>query len=143
MASRLAIKALVVWAGILVLAIANGLLREAVLIPALGKAPGLVASGLLLSALILGVTYLALPWLDVRRPAELWVMGIGWLVLTLAFEFSFGLMRGKPLAEILQAYTFSGGNIWPLVLLVTFVAPYTTAKLRDGFRVGSKRGDIR
>ena len=51
---------------ILLLAILNGLLREAVLVPLWGPVAGLVASGLLLSVLILLVAYLALPWLGVR-----------------------------------------------------------------------------
>lgn len=42
-------KAIVIWAGIVVLAVANGWLREAVLIPRIGRFPGLVISGLLLS----------------------------------------------------------------------------------------------
>lgn len=52
-------KALAVWAGILVLAVFNGLLREAVLIPRLGSKGGPVLSGGLLSALIVIVAYLS------------------------------------------------------------------------------------
>lgn len=61
-----ALKALSIWLAILLLAILNGLLREAVLVPLWGPVAGLVASGLLLSVLILLVAYLALPWLGVR-----------------------------------------------------------------------------
>ncbi len=123
-------KILAVWAGILVLAVANGALREAVLIPKLGNQPGLILSGTLLSALILVVAYLSLPWLGARRPAAVLGIGLAWLALTLVFEFSFGLLRGKPISEMLQAYTFSGGNLWPVVLVVTVLAPYLAAKLR-------------
>lgn len=127
---HLAMRVLAAWVGILVLAVANGALREAVLIPRLGKAPGLVTSGVLLSTLILLAAYLVLPWLGARRPGEVLAVGLAWLVLTLVFEFSFGLLRGQPLSEILQAYTFSGGNIWPIVLVVTALAPYAAARLR-------------
>jgi hypothetical protein len=68
--------------------------------------------------------------LAVRSASQLLLIGLGWLVLTLVFEFSFGLLRGVLPTEILAAYTFKGGNIWPLVLLVTAAAPWLAAKLR-------------
>ena len=125
-----ALKALSIWFAILLLAILNGLLREAVLVPLLGPVAGLVASGLLLSALILLVAYLTLPWLGVRGAGPLVAVGLGWLALTLVFEFCFGLWQGKPWSVILAAYTFEGGNLWPLVLAVTTVAPYIAGWLR-------------
>jgi len=126
----IALKALAIWLAILLLAILNGLLREAVLVPMLGPSAGLVLSGLLLSALIVAVAYLALPWLDVRGAAPLLAVGLGWLALTLVFEFSFGLWQRKPWPVLLEAYTFQGGNLWPLVLLVTALAPSIAARLR-------------
>jgi hypothetical protein len=130
MLTAIGIKALIIWSGILVLAIANGILRESFLIPALGAPAALVLSGLLLSAVILGVTYYSLPWLQVTSPAGLFAVGLGWLALTLVFEFSFGLWQGKSWPELLEAYTFKDGNLWPIVLAITVLAPYITAKLR-------------
>ncbi len=127
---RLALKSLAVWVGILLLAVFNGALREAVLIPKFGTAAGLVLSGLFLSALIILVAYISLPWIGTRRPAELVAIGLGWLVATLVFEFSFGLWQGKSWNVMLDAYTFKGGNIWPVVLVVTALAPYLAAKIR-------------
>lgn len=123
-------KSLTVWLVILFCAVANGALRESVLISHLGKAPGLLLSGVLLSALILVITFLALPWLGAHRPAQLMGFGAFWVALTLAFELSFGRFQGKTWATILEAYTFKDGNIWPVVLLVTAVAPYAAARLR-------------
>lgn len=131
MLTVIAVKAVVIWAGIVVLAIANGALREWVLAPGLGTSAALVLSGLLLSAMIIGVAYLTLPWLQIRRPLQLWAVGLGWLALTLVFEFSFGLWQGKSWPELLQAYTFKGGNLWPAVLAVTALAPYIAAQLRE------------
>lgn len=123
-------KALAVWALILLLAILNGITREALLTPAFGQVPGLLISGLLLCALILLVTYLTLPWLSVAVREQQLRLGIFWLLLTLVFEFAFGLAQGKPLSVILSAYTFRGGNLWPLVLCVTAVAPRLMARVR-------------
>jgi hypothetical protein len=130
MAFGLAAKALLIWVAILLLAMLNGILREAVFIPQLGRAPGLILSGLLLSVLILLVAYCSLPWLATRQPGQLVAIGLGWLGLTLIFEFAFGLLQGTSLPVLLDAYTFKGGNIWPVVLLVTACAPYLAAKLR-------------
>lgn len=130
MAFGLAAKTLLIWAAILLLAILNGILRESVFIPQLGRAPGLTLSGLLLSVLILLVAYFSLPWLATRQPGQLVAIWFGWLGLTLIFEFAFGLLRGTSLSALLDAYTFKGGNIWPVVLLVTACAPYLAAKLR-------------
>lgn len=130
MRPTIALKAFVVWMGILALAVANGGLREGVLIPRLGGPLGLILSGLILSMLIVAAAYLALPWIGTRQAPEIIRIGIGWLLLTLAFEISFGLVRGRSPAQLLEAYTFTGGNIWPLVLLVTAAAPYVAAKLR-------------
>lgn len=124
------LRALVIWACILVLAVANGALRESVLIPWFGTPVALVLSGLLLSALIIGVTYVALPWLRISHSGQLWIVGLGWLALTLVFEFSFGFWQGKSWPELLDAYTFEGGNIWPVVLVTTLLSPYIAAKLR-------------
>jgi hypothetical protein len=112
---------------------ANGMFREAVLTPALGAGTSLVLSGLLLCGLVFLVTFLFLPWLGTRVPTHLLKIGLGWLLLTLVFEFSFGLLAGKALPELLEAYTFKGGNLWPVVLVTIVVAPWLTAKLRGWF----------
>ncbi|HSH48419.1 MAG TPA: hypothetical protein VK991_07535 [Halomonas sp.] len=119
-----------IWFAILMLAIANGVLREFLLVPLLGGPTSLVLSGTLLSLLILCVAYLSLPWLTIHRPLQLWLVGFGWLAMTLVFEFSFGFWQGKSWSELLDAYTFKGGNIWIVVLAVTAFAPRLAARLR-------------
>lgn len=129
-AAVMAGKGVVIWLGILLLAIVNGLFREAILAPELGKVPGFLASGVLLSALILFVSWLTLPWFGHPNGRQCLAIGAGWLLLTLVFEFSFGLVRGLSWSRLLDAYTFRDGNIWPLVLLVTAMAPYISARVR-------------
>lgn len=127
---KVAIKSFVIWVAILVIAIGNGILREAVLLHELGNAPAFLLSGILLSCMIFATAYLSLPWLDIRESRPLLLVGLGWLILTLIFEFSFGLAQGTPLPELLEAYTFKDGNIWPVVLVITATAPWAAAKLR-------------
>lgn len=130
MVTRIALRALVAWCAILLLAVGNGVLRETFLVPSLGKSAGFLVSGLVLACLILVVAVLLLPWIGVHGRTQLVALGCGWLVLTLAFEFSFGLLRGLPMDAILAAYTFEDGNLWPVVLLVLVASPWIAGKLR-------------
>ncbi|HEX4885356.1 MAG TPA: hypothetical protein VFX05_14540 [Casimicrobiaceae bacterium] len=124
------LKAAAVWLGILVLATANGVLREAVLLPRLGQRAALVASGLLLSACILGVALASAPWMGADDAAASWRIGVFWLATTVAFELALGRLQRKSWSELARAYTFDGGNLWPLVLVVTLVAPWLAARVR-------------
>ena len=125
------LKALALWCCILVLAVLNGVLREALLIPVLGNVAAFVASGIILSVCIFGVAMAATPWYGPLAPRRwLWI-GALWLLLTLAFEFALGvLVQHKSWPEVFAAYTFEAGNLWPLVLLVTFVSPWLAARVR-------------
>lgn len=127
------LRIVAVWALILVGAIANGALREAVLVPLWGRPTALVASGLLLSAVVLAVAIVLARWMRLpSRPSAATVAaGVLWLGLTLAFEFGFGRgVQGRSWSELLQAYSFEGGNLWPLVLLITLAAPSVAAWVR-------------
>ena len=128
-----ALKALVIWGGILVLAVANGMLREFLLVSWFGISAATLLSGLILSTAIVAATYFFLPWLKVHRPVALGIVGVTWLFLTVVFEFLFGFWQGKSLTELLDAYCFEDGNIWPVVLAVTVFAPYIAGKLRKWF----------
>tara|TARA_R100001039_G_C1800584_1_gene77565 strand:- start:343 stop:759 length:417 start_codon:yes stop_codon:yes gene_type:complete len=120
--SHVAVSAALLWS------IANNVLRESVFVPAFGAPTALVLCGLLLSSLIVALTYFSLPWLNLRRPVGPYTVGAGWLALTLAFEFSLGLWQGKSWRELFDAYTFHGGNIWPVVLATTAFAPRIASK---------------
>ena len=131
------LKSLAVWFLILLGAIANGGFREAALLPLLGTTPAYLASGVLLALLILAVTLGCLRWLGVRNRAQALRTGAFWLLLTLCFEFGFGiLVQGRPWPDLLAAYTFQNGNLWPLVLLVILFAPRLSLRIRG--RAGSQ-----
>lgn len=126
----LAVKAIIVWLVILGLAFANAALREAVLVPWIGKVRGLTLSGVILSALVLALAYLTLPRIGAVRVIELLAVGIGWLVFTLSFDLLMGAIQGERIRRQLDAYLFKRGNLWPVVLLVTASAPWLAVKLR-------------
>ena len=64
------LKSIAVWFLILLGAIANGVLREAVLLPRLGTKPAYVLSGVLLGLVILGVTLGCIRWLGVQSQQQ-------------------------------------------------------------------------
>lgn len=120
-----------VWLAILLLAIANGTLREASLVPALGLYWANIISGITLAAIVLLAAYFTLPWI-VRKPVTGYAaIGSVWLCLTVVFEFTFGrVILGDSWQQMFESYMFRDGNVWPLVLLVIIVAPSLAAKIR-------------
>jgi hypothetical protein len=126
------LKSVLAWLVILALAIANGILREEVLVPSLGKHGGLALSGVLLCLLVALVAYGLVrlsPGLTVAQGVRI---GMLWLGLTLVFEFAFGrYVQRKSRGELLDAYTFAEGNLWPLMLVVMFVAPVVAARIAN------------
>jgi hypothetical protein len=99
--------------------------------PALGKPVALLLSGVLLSVAILAVSLLLVPALGRLSSSRCLYVGLLWLCLTLIFEFGFGrLVQHQSWQQLLEAYAFKDGNLWPLVLVVTFVAPLLAVRLR-------------
>jgi hypothetical protein len=128
----LTLKSIALWLLILVGAFLNGGVREALLMPSLGKPLALVLSGVLLSIVIVLVSLLLVPWLGKLSTTQCLYVGSLWLGLTLIFEIGLGrLVQHKSWQQLLEAYTFEDGNIWPLVLVVTFIAPLLAARLRN------------
>ena len=124
-------KAVGVWFVILLAAFANGALRELILIPAFGSMTAQLASGVLLSVAVVAIAVLSAPWLGSMHPADALLIGLLWVCLTLTFEFGFGLLvQRKSLATLLAAYTFKDGNLWPVVVVVTGLAPLVAARIR-------------
>ena len=124
-------RATLAWFGILFLAILNGALRQALLIPRFGEHAGHVISTLLLSALVLAAAWLLVPWIRPLTARDAWFVGLLWLALTLAFEFLGGHYLFKsPWERLLGDYNLAQGRIWVLVLVATLVAPALVQALR-------------
>ena len=124
-------RALVIWIVLLALAVANGGVREAILIPRLGGAIGRALSTLTLSVAIVLLTWFSLRWIHPLSSRDAWTVGGLWLALTLAFEFLAGhFLFRTPWKELLADYNVFAGRIWILVLVVTTLAPYVVASAR-------------
>ena len=123
-------RSTLVWLGILVLASANGALRQGVLIPRFGEGTGHVISTLLLTGAVVGAAWMTIGWIgaDAR---ECWAVGASWLLLTVAFEFLAGhYLFGAPWHVLLAEYDLTKGRIWPLVLVATLLGPVVMGRVR-------------
>ena len=130
-ASHVLVRALAVWLLLLVLAILNGAFREAVLNPKLGPKTGHVGSTVMLSGLVLALTWLTIAWIGPATSRAALGIGLLWTGLTLAFEFGAGhWLFHKPMAELLYDYNVVRGRIWPLVLVATVLSPVLAGRWR-------------
>jgi len=124
-------RAALAWLGILLLAILNGALRQALLIPRFGEQIGHIVSTLLLSALVFVAAWVLVPWIRLPTARDAWLVGFLWLLWTLAFEFLGGHYLFKsPWERLLADYNLAQGRIWVLVLMATLLAPALVHALR-------------
>jgi hypothetical protein len=124
-------RSLVVWLGLLVLAIANGGVREALITPSMGASAGHVISTMTLCAAILLLSWLTIGWIRPRSSGDAWAIGGLWFGLTVAFEFLAGhYLFGNPWSRLLEDYNVFRGRVWVLVLLTTALAPFLCARAR-------------
>jgi hypothetical protein len=126
------IRAVLVWLIILVLAILNGAFRQGLLIPRFGEPVGRVLSPIILAVLVLVAAWILLPWIQPHTQRDAWLVGVLWLVLTLAFEFLAGhYLFGDPWERLLAEYNVARGRFWVLVPITTLLAPIVIQTLRS------------
>lgn len=124
-------KAIGIWFVIVIAAILNGLFREKVLVSLVGAKLALPLSGILLSILVLFVSFMLIRFLNSSEQSTLFATGFLWVVLTLSFELLFGyFVVGKSWYEIIQVFSLHGGDLFLLVLFITAIAPWVSAKAR-------------
>jgi hypothetical protein len=125
------VRGFLVWLLFIPLAVANGILRDLLLTPALGDTVGRAASSVSLSILIYCLTLFFITRLGIDTRRECLLVGFFWMVLTLLFEFAFFvLVMGHPMNVLLQDYDLFRGRLWLLVLTTTLVAPLLAARAR-------------
>ena len=81
------LKAIAIWSALLAIAIVNGAMRSVWISPRLGEYAGHVLSTIVLCAFIAWLALATIRWV---APAGLWeafLVGVLWVVLTVAFEF--------------------------------------------------------
>ncbi|GIT97710.1 hypothetical protein TSL1_05310 [Sulfurovum sp. TSL1] len=126
------LKTSMIWFVIVILAIANAIFRETVLVSLLGQNIAMPLSGILLSLIVFIVTYLFFPLFGKNNILIYFLIGLQWVVMTLLFEFLFGhYVIGKSWSSLLQVFNIMKGDLMILVLLVSLVSPILVAKIKN------------
>lgn len=121
---RVLLAPLGVWVVMAVVAVLNGGFREVLLIPRIGEYPGHVLSTALLVLAILGISLLYFRGTAIEyRYIELLVIGFGWTVLTVGFEFLVGYLEETPVSVTLGQYDVFAGQVWIAVPITLLVSP--------------------
>jgi len=126
------LRAVIAWLLLLVVAFGAATLRVKLLEPRVGE-PAAHVMGSLAVATAFGVLiWMLVPWIVPGfGPQNLLVLGIGWTLATIGFEFGFGrLVMGHPWSRLLADYDLRAGRIWSLVLVVILLMPIVTGLLR-------------
>jgi len=129
---RIFLKTSVIWFVIALLAIANGVFRENILVSSLGQSIALPVSGITLSIIVFIVTYISFPIFGKNSALTYFLIGLQWVLMTLLFEFMFGhYMIGKSWSDILQVFNIMKGNLFIIVLIVSLFSPLLVAKIKN------------
>ncbi len=124
-------KYVLAWIPMVLIAIANGALREATYGKLMSELQAHQISTL--SGLLLFSAYI---WVVIRiwRPdtsGQAITVGLIWLGLTVAFEFLFGhYVVGQPWSKLLYDYNVFAGRVWVVVLIWVTFAPYVFYRLQ-------------
>lgn len=127
----LMLKYVLAWIPMVLIAIANGALREA----SYGKHMSELQAHQIstLSGLLLFSAYIYVV-IRIWRPdtsEQAITVGLIWLVLTVAFEFLFRhYVVGHPRSKLLYDYNVFAGRVWVVVLIWVTVAPYVFYRLQ-------------
>jgi hypothetical protein len=118
-----------IWLIFVLIANLNGALREFVIKRLLKKPLRRIISTIMLLVFIWIIAYFFIKWQAANYNLSAFaVVGIIWLVLTLAFEFGFRHdLAHHPWKELLTEYDFTRGQIWFLAPLSILIAPIILA----------------
>jgi hypothetical protein len=113
------------WFPIIALAFLNGTIREIAYKPYVGDLAAHQISTFTLIAFFTAYLWsIGRKW-KIDSAKNAWLIGLMWLVMTMAFEFGFGrFVLNNPWEKLLHDYDILEGRIWVLILLSTLVGPY-------------------
>jgi hypothetical protein len=124
-------KYILAWVPMVLIAIANAVLRENVFAKRLSELQAhqvSTATGVLLFSIYIWV--ITRIWRP-ESPGRAFIIGLTWLGLTVAFEFLFGhfVMR-HPWSRLFHDYNVFIGRLWVIVLIWVALAPYAFYRLQ-------------
>ena len=123
------LRALAVWALIILAETVQGTLRRALSSPELEFAIRQV-SVVLGVLVIFAITWICLRWMRVRHSVHAMAIGLLWAALTLTFEIGLGRLLGLGWGRILEDYDLTRGGLMPLGLLAMALTPWLVRRLQ-------------
>jgi len=124
-------KYLLLWFPMILIAIANGALRETWIRKHVDELRAHQISTLSLLVLFALYTWVVVRVWPPASPGHALAVGLLWLGLTLGFEILFGrYVSGSSWSTLLNDYNLLAGRLWVLVPLWLAAAPYLWFRLR-------------
>ncbi|MFO7570692.1 MAG: hypothetical protein R6W75_12940 [Smithellaceae bacterium] len=124
-------KYTLLWIPMVFIAILNGMLRQYGYSPFMAELTAHQVSCVTGIGLFFLYTWGLSRFWPLSSARQSWIIGGIWLILTVAFEFIFGLYAaGHSLARLLADYNLAEGRLWPLVLAAVALLPYTVYRMR-------------
>ncbi len=117
------LKYILLWFPMLVIAILNGVAREWYK-KYTGELAGRQISTITLLIFFGIFIYSVIAIFPPESGQAALLIGIIWLILTLLFEFGFGLYRGNSWDQMLTEYNILKGRLWILIPVWVAIAPY-------------------
>ena len=125
------LKYFLCWFPMLLLAIINGTARDLWYKKYVGEITAHQISTVSLILLFGFYIWLVVKKYPAKSGTQAIYVGLFWLTLTLAFEFAFGLMRGRTLTQLLGEYDIMKGRIWILIPVWVLLAPYLFFRIQS------------
>ena len=113
-----------------VLAVMNGVTRNAIYSPVVGEKLAHQISTITLSIIFLGAIYLFFSKTNsVYAHTDLWIIGLCWFTATIMFEFIFGhYVFGNSWEKLFTDYNLLEGRIWVIIPIVIFFGPWLVGR---------------
>ncbi len=118
------------WFGMMIAAVVNGGMRDRLYKTHVGERTAhQISTVIFLCALTVYFRMLTSVW-RIASSEQAWMIGVMWLVMTLAFEFGLGrLILGKPWSAMFHDYNVLAGRVWVLIPMWVFIGPYVFFRL--------------
>jgi hypothetical protein len=130
--SSVTVRYLPGWLILAVVAVGNGVLRETTygkFLPELASHQVSTLMAMVFTGIVVWMLHRRWP---IASSRQAWLIGVLWLVFTIAFEFGFGhFIVGHSWARLLTDYNLFAGRVWPLFLLWVMVLPYVIRYLSN------------
>jgi hypothetical protein len=100
----------------ILLAVANGTLRQFILLDRFGELKAHQLSTLLLIVLCSIYVWAIFSQLSIQSTRQAFIVGIVWAALTIIFEFGMGTLANRPMENLLRDYQILSGRVWLVFL---------------------------